>query len=225
MATMPKPAAIFENLSEIVGQVEEAKTADRDQVMLSNQTRAISNRLTSEEALKMLSDKGFTSEQVAEVSNVLSEFSKALNPQASIIWDKDAVNAQLNILDGLATMGYLDETEVEALAKMREALKAARVSSGGTGQRSPREAQERIENRPPWVVITDDKGNRVSKQIGNVKSSASNLKNRAVKFLEDAGVKVDDAGAKGLLTAAKAVTEGNEPESTFGGLTFTQATE
>jgi hypothetical protein len=173
----------------------------------------------------MLLDKGFSSDQVTLVGDTLADFSKALNPQASVIWDKDAVNAQLNILDGLATMGYLDEGEASTLATIREALKSARVSSGGTGQRSPREAQERIEGRSPWVTITDPNGTRISKQVGNVKSSASNLKNRALKFLTDSGVNVDDAAAKGLMGAAKAVTEGNEPTATFGGLVFDQVDE
>lgn len=220
MATMPNTDEIFDNLSTIVGQVEEAKGADRETITFSNQNRAISNKLTSDDGYKMLEDKGFTREQVAEVANVLAEFSRALNPQAAILWDKDAVNAQLNILDGLNTMGYLDDGDKETLAAIREALKGARI--GGTGQRSERTAQERLDGRPSWVTITDLNGNEVSKQIGNVKSTASNLKQRAIKFLTDAGVTVDTAAAKGIMDAAKAVTEGGEPTSSFGGLTFTQ---
>jgi hypothetical protein len=224
MATMPKPAVLFDNLETIIGQVEEAKGADRETVTYSNQTRAISNKLISDEGYKMLEEKGFSRELVSQVSNQLAEFSKALNPQAAIVWDKEAVNAQVDILNGLASMGYLDDDENAKLSAIRDALKGARIGSGA-GQRSERKPQDRIADRAPWVTITDPNGAQISKQVGNVQSSSSNLKQRAVKFLTDSGVTLDDAGVKGIQEAAKAVTEGNEPTSTFGGLVFTQVNE
>jgi hypothetical protein len=169
--------------------------------------------------LEELGASGDISKTVAQ----LHEWADVLSPNATTTWDRESVDAQLTMLAAMATLNMLSEDEAEVVERLKVSLK---VGKGGTGERAPRQPQPKIEGRPERVSVASPDGTIFSTQSGNVANSAPNLKTAAVAFIKKAtGEDVSVEDQKGLLSAAKEVTEGGKPTAKYQGITFSVATE
>jgi len=184
----------------------------------------MSTKLTD---LKPLLEEQGASGDIDKVATQLSEWAEVMAPNASVTWDKEEVDAKLQLLTALATLNMLTEDEVAEVEDLKSALKQTK---GGTGERAPRTPQPKIEGRPEKVSISAN-GEVFSVQSGNVANSAPNLKTAAAKFIERATATEDGPGVvsaednKGLLAAAKEVVENGSVSETYEGITFAVYTE
>lgn len=222
---LPDVGAFLTELTEIEGQVAADKAAGHENRNLGRAFTAMSKKvLESRDVLEELGAEG----DIAKVAEVLSQWAEVCNPTAETTWKREEITAKLGILENMAKLGMLSDSDAEEIDRLKEALKPVKL---GGGQRAPRTAQERIAGRPERVDVIGPDGVSFSNQAGNVPNSAPNLKTAAVNFIKKAtevnGVKgeVSAEDQKGLLTAAKAVVEGEVTESTYEGITFRVSAE
>lgn len=223
MATqLPKAGVIISELTEVEQQLESAKQSGSDGRNARRSLEAMASKVL--EWAPRIAEMGGEGDP-NEVANTLLSWAEVVAPNAGTTWDRDTVNAKLQLLDALATLGQLTDVETETVARLKTTLK---VSKGGTGERAARTPQTPIEGRPSKVSITvageDGATVTISTQTGNVETSASNLKTRATAYFKDAtGEPVSAEDQKGLLAAAKEVAEGRSVSETYQGITFVVA--
>jgi hypothetical protein len=224
MPTMTKPSTLIADLYQVVTQVEEDKAAGQGGKTNARALRSMASKIT--DIKDEMVGAGITSDIDATVT-VLNEWADTFAPdQVELTWNKDEVANKLKVLDGLAGLEMLTETESEQVGDLKEKL--AGIAKGGTGQRAPRTDAERIEGRPELVTVTDPQGNQIAAQAGNLPNSASNIKTRIVKYIVSTlpeGTTLSDEDSKSVLTAVKTVTEGGKDSAEVFGLTIAKGVE
>lgn len=215
-----KPGPILAELVDIEGQIEADKERGGE---VRTHARAVNNMANKlEELIPTLEELG-ASGDITKTVDQLREWADVLSPNATTTWDRESVTAQLTMLDAMATLKMLSDDEAEAVERLKVSL---RVTKGGTGERAPRQPQPKIEGRPERVSVTGPDGTVFSTQSGNVANSAPNLKTAAVAFIKKSGIdEVSVEDQKGLLAAAKEVTEDGKASAVYQGITFSVATE
>lgn len=222
MATtqLPKASVIISELTQVEEQIEAVKQQGGEARSHRKALETMSSKLAD---LQPLLEEQGASGNIGKTVADLAKWAEVMAPNASVTWNREEVNAKLQLLDALATLGQLTEVEGETVARLKVTLKASKV---GGGERAPRQAQPKIEGRPDKVSIAGPDGTVFSVQSGNVANSAPNLKTAAVAFVRkatDAEVTAEDS--KGLLAAAKEVVEGKSTSETYEGITFAVYTE
>lgn len=214
MPTPPKPSTVLAELSQVATQVNDAKNVDKDTLSKARALRAASKFVTDHS--EMLTKLGATGTD--EVTAKLDEWAGIVAPQASTQWDEADVATKLNLMESYSGLNLLSDEEKATLSEISETLKSVRK---GTGQRAARKPQEVIEGRPERIIVT--KGDvKVANQAGNIPNTVSNVKTRAVAFinglLPDSEVTEDQANE--IAEAIRQVVEQGNTEAKALGLTF-----
>lgn len=218
--------SILMELEDVQGQVEAAQGKDREDLKLGQKCGLMSTILTDPDNVAKFVSLDVDREAVYSAANFLDELNKLLNPQAVVLFNRDEVLGKLDMLEGGVKAGLFPPEIGEKCASIRQSLKVK--PGGGTGVRAPREAQESIEGRPAAVEIYNADGERLSRQRGDTKTSASNVKTRALTLIKTAlnleSIKDIDSGVSAdIEEAVNAVVVNGEDSYTVHGLTFTAA--
>lgn len=230
----PSPSAVLADLLQVEKQAQDLKERSTETL---NKARAC-NKFADfvEENAELLTSLGAAdptaevltvpgSDEPLSVISIVKSWSEIFAPQADLKWDKTEVAQKIAYLDAVLPFGALSEEDEQAYESVKETLRSV---STGTGQRAPRTPQERIEGRPERV-ITSFGGTAKSNQAGNLPNSVSNIKNAAVKMLNNAleseGKALTEEHAAQIMATVKEVVESGKPEATVLGVTFTAAQE
>ena len=218
MATkIPDPAQMLAELVHIADQMTANRTVDRDRVRFARQLDQTAQQL--QEWGGALLDLGVQEDALVAVADRLRTWATGLVPQADTQWHREEVTAKLALLDSLARLGLLTDDQSRLVSELQGTLATKRGPSSG-GTRTP---QERIAGRPEKVAASMD-GEVFSTQVGNVATSASNLKQAAIRFIsKKEGLdpkQFNPDAAKMLLQAANQVCTGKDEWADALGVRF-----
>lgn len=219
MSPNVNPKTMLTELRDIASQIEATKNVDRERKQFAALLTAVSARIGDEKNVAALQEIGVTDSAIDIVITKLTEWGKDLAPRAETTWQRDEVEAKVQMLQAMSKLNMLDEAQTKELEELMPTITAKRGGSGVRGERTP---QETIEGRAERVRIVDvSDGSKVAEQKGNVATSPTNLRQAASRYLEKAkGLTVDKTMRDTLLGAAGQVCKGEQLSVEVLGLRF-----
>lgn len=203
-AKIPTPDVLFTHLEKVSKQIQDA--GGKEEAKLARSITGFATKL-GENVQSLITGVGVKEDVVTGLQAQLTEWATKLNPTATETWDVETTSKELDLLDAMVKLGYLNTAQQTRLEALHKELSSVKKRSRNTGP------AQVIDGRPARVQVTTEAGALVANQNGNTSMSVNNLTNAAVRFAKKANDDVDiaDADKKAIRDAVTRVVVNGVP--------------